>query len=103
MCLAPTPTTCTSNQLYNVPMLKNDSSNFQTWKHQTKLVLMSQGLIPIVKGTEKEPDSSDVDTLNNWKTHKLDSQVQIQLTLEEEQLTGVMSAKDTKGTWDRIL
>jgi hypothetical protein len=84
-------------------MLKNDSSNFQTWKHRTELVLMSRGLIPIVKGTEKEPDSSDADTLNDWRTHKLDARVQIQLTLEEEQLTRVMSAKDTKETWDRIL
>jgi hypothetical protein len=36
-------------------------------------------------------------------TRKLDAQVQIQLTLEEEQLSGVMSTKDAKETWDRIL
>jgi hypothetical protein len=64
---------------------------------------MSQGLISIVKGTEKESDGSDVDALNDWRTRKLDARLQIQLTLEEEQLTGVMSAKDAKETWDRIL
>jgi hypothetical protein len=84
MCPAPTPTAHTSNWLYDVPMLKNDGLNFQTWKHRTELILMSRGLIPIVKGTKKEPDGSDVDTLNNWRTCELDAQVQIQLTLEEE-------------------
>jgi hypothetical protein len=57
------------------------------------------GADTIVKGTKKEPDSSDTDTLNNWMTHELNAWVQIQLTLEEEQLTRVMSAKDTKETW----
>jgi hypothetical protein len=84
-------------------MLKNDGLNFQTWKHQTKLILMSRGLMPIVKGSKKEPDGSDMDALNDWRTCELDAQVQIQLTLEEEQLTGVMSAKDAEETWDRIL
>jgi hypothetical protein len=40
--------------------------------------------MPIVKGSEKEPDGSDMDTLNDWRTHELDAQVQIQLTLDEE-------------------
>jgi hypothetical protein len=41
--------------------------------------------------------------LNDWKTCELDAQVQIQLTIEEDQLTKVMSAKDARETWDRIL
>ena len=84
-------------------MLKNDGSNFQTWKHRTQLVLMSRGLMPIVEGTEKQPEAKDAEALKDWKTRELDARVQIQLTLEEEQLSGVMSAKDTKETWDRIL
>jgi hypothetical protein len=39
----------------------------------------------------------------DWKTCKLNARVQIQWTLEEEQFTGVMSAKDAKETWGRIL
>jgi hypothetical protein len=54
-------------------MLKNDGSNFQTWKHQTELVLMSRGLMPIVKGSEKEPDGRDTDALNDWRTCELDA------------------------------
>src|ERR1700690_1603786 len=101
----PQPTTQarTSNRLYDVPMLKNDGSNFQTWKHRTQLVLMSRGLMPIVEGTEKQPEANDAEALKDWKTRELDARVQIQLTLEEEQLSGVMSAKDAKETWDRIL
>jgi hypothetical protein len=70
---SPTLLTCTSNWLDDVPMLKNDGSNFQMWKHWTELVLMSRGLMPIVKGSEKEPDGSDMDTLNDWRTHELNA------------------------------
>jgi hypothetical protein len=59
--------------------------------------------MPIVNGDEKEPDATKPDAVKKWKTHELDARVQIQLTLEEEQLTGVMSARDAKKTWDRIL
>src|ERR1700675_1195279 len=92
-----------SNRLYDVPCLKNDGSNFQTWKHRTELVLMSRGLMGIVKGTKKAPDGTNVDALNDWNVCELDARSQIQLTLEEEKLAGVISAKDAKETWDRIL
>jgi hypothetical protein len=92
-----------SNWLYDVPLLKNDGSNFQTWKHRTKLVLQSRGLMGIVEGTEKEPAAMDPGAVLDWKTRELDARVQIQLTLEEEQLSGVMSAITAKDTWDRIL
>ena len=44
-----------------------------------------------------------MDALNDWNIRELDTRSQIQLTLEEEQLAGVISAKDAKETWDRIL
>jgi hypothetical protein len=101
--LTPAQPTRASNRLYDVPLLKNDGSNFQTWKHRTELVLLSRGLMQIVNGTEKEPAATDQDAVTDWKTRELDARAQIQLTLEEEQLTGVMSAKDAKETWERIL
>jgi hypothetical protein len=70
---SPTPVSHASNWLNDVLMVKNDSLNFQTWKHQTELVLMSRGLMPIVKGSEKEPDGSDMDALNDWRTRELDT------------------------------
>jgi hypothetical protein len=57
----------------------------------------------IVEGTEKEPAATDPDAVSDWKTRELDARIQIQLTLEEEQLSGVMSAITAKDTWDRIL
>jgi hypothetical protein len=59
--------------------------------------------MPIIKGTETEPAATDTNAVKVWKTCELDAHVQIQLMLEEEQLTGVMSTKDTKETWDHIL
>jgi hypothetical protein len=57
----------------------------------------------IVNGTKKEPAATDQDAVTDWKTRELNTRAQIQLTLEEEQLTGVMSTKDAKETWERIL
>jgi hypothetical protein len=59
---------CTSNWLYDVPLLKNDGSNFQTWKHCTELVLLSRSLMPIVNGTETEPAATDTNAVKEWKT-----------------------------------
>jgi hypothetical protein len=59
--------------------------------------------MPIVNGTETEPAAIDTNVVKEWKTHELDAHVHIQLILEEEQLTGVMSTKDAKKTWDHIL
>ena len=73
------------------------------WKHRTKLVLQSRGLMGIVDGTEEKPKDTDPDAVSDWNTRELDARVQIQLTLEEEQLSGVMSATTAKDTWDRIL
>jgi hypothetical protein len=101
--LTPAQPTRASNWLYDVPLLKNDGSNFQTWKHRTGLALLSRGLMQIVNGTEKEPAATDQDAVTDWKTCELNARAQIQLTLEEEQLTGVMSAKNAKETWERIL
>jgi hypothetical protein len=53
----------------------------------------------IVGGTEKEPAAMDPDVVSDWETCELDACVQIQLTLEEEVLSGVMStitAKDPR-------
>jgi hypothetical protein len=61
-----------SNQLYDVPLLKNDGSNFQTWKHRTELVLLSCGLMPIVNGTETKPAGTDTNVVKEWKTRKLE-------------------------------
>jgi hypothetical protein len=57
----------------------------------------------IVNSTKKEPAATDPDAVTDWKTHELNARAQIQSTLEEEQLTGVMYAKDAKETWARIL
>jgi hypothetical protein len=45
----------------------------------------------------------DPDAVSDWRTHELDARVQIQLTLEEEQLNGVISTIMAKDTWDCIL
>jgi hypothetical protein len=75
--LTPAQPTQASNRLYDVPLLKNDGSNFQMWKHRTELVLLSRGLMQIVNGTEKEPAATDQDAVTDWKTRELDAQAQI--------------------------
>ncbi|KIK72233.1 hypothetical protein PAXRUDRAFT_181098 [Paxillus rubicundulus Ve08.2h10] len=71
-----TPTTATasashkashlSSQLYDVPSLENDGTNFQNWKYRVSTVLNIRGLIGLINGTELKPDGSDPLALENW-------------------------------------
>ncbi|KAG0707297.1 hypothetical protein DFH29DRAFT_797049, partial [Suillus ampliporus] len=44
-----------SSQLYDVPSLENDGSNFQMWKYRVMMILDVWGLWEIVDGSEKKP------------------------------------------------
>ncbi|KAI0326240.1 hypothetical protein GY45DRAFT_1259332, partial [Cubamyces sp. BRFM 1775] len=51
----PTVTTSQSSRLHDIAFLKNDGSNFTTWKFRISRVLMQRGLWTIVSGTEPQP------------------------------------------------
>ena len=48
-------TTKTSSCLYDIPILKENSTNFQTWKHLICTVLNICGLLNIAEGKEQHP------------------------------------------------
>ncbi|HEV7737198.1 MAG TPA: hypothetical protein VGO47_07495, partial [Chlamydiales bacterium] len=70
-----------------VPLLKNDGSNFQNWKFRTLLVLTSKGLKDAIDGKE-----TDLMKIN-------DAMCQIALTIEEEPLSTVINAGTVNEAW----
>src|SRR5882757_7303891 len=73
-----------SNQLYNIPSLENDGSNFSNWKFQAKKVLTIQWLWKVVDGSEMKPDTSDPNALEEWLDKNEDAHAQIMLMLKDE-------------------
>ena len=68
-----------SNCLYDIPLLKNDAANFQTWKFQIETILDIQGLLSIIDRTLKCPTESQSEDYTLWK--KLDKEVRAQICL----------------------
>ena len=91
-----------SNRLYDIPSLKNDATNFQTWKFQIETILDIWGLLSIVDRTLKCPTESQSEDYTLWK--KLDKEVraQICLTLKDEPLNGVLHVATSKEAWDKL-
>ncbi|OCH83533.1 hypothetical protein OBBRIDRAFT_742992, partial [Obba rivulosa] len=50
-----TATKNTSSCLYDVLLLEDDGSNFQTWKYCIKTVLQIRDLWTVVDGTDPKP------------------------------------------------
>jgi len=46
-------TTKSSSRLYNIPILEENGTNFQTQKYQIQTVLNIQGLLKIAEGKEQ--------------------------------------------------
>jgi len=48
----------TSSRLYDIPILKENGTNFQTWKYQICTVLDIRGLLNIAEGKEQRPSQT---------------------------------------------
>ena len=92
-----------SRHLYDVAPLRNDGSNFQTWKFRTELILTNRQLWGIVSGSEPKPPTTDADAFTDWEKREREARVQILLTLEDDPLNGVTSTTTSKQAWDSLL
>src|SRR5882757_3287474 len=90
------------NRLYDIPSLENDGSNFSNWKFQAKKVLTVQWLWKIVDGSEKKPDTSDPDVLEEWLEKNEEAHAQITLTLKDEPLNGVLHTTLASDAWTKL-
>ena len=73
-----------SNHLYDIPSLKNDATNFQTWKFQIETILDIWGLLSIIDGTLKCPMESQPEDYTLWKKLDKEARAQICLALKDE-------------------
>ena len=63
-----------SSRLYDIQFLKNDGSNFTTWKYRITRILMQRGLWKIVSGAEPAPDATaDPDAFAEWSSRDNDA------------------------------
>ena len=107
----------TSSCLYDIPILEENSTNFQMWKYQICTVLDICGLLNIVEGKEQRPSQTLVTGMGNnateahaaqiektedWDRHNKEAKAQITLTLSDEPLSGVIHAVSAADAWDKL-
>src|SRR5271154_5741620 len=92
----------TPRKVYDITPLKNDGSNFQTWKFRMEVILKSRKIWEIVDGTKPKPGSADAAALAEWETNEMDARAQILLTLEDDTMNGVTTTTTSKEAWDSL-
>ena len=93
-----------SNRLYDIAALKNDGSNFTTWKYRCQKILELRELWDVVTGTDAMPDpTADRAGYLAWKRRDQLALTQITLTLEDAPLNGVVHEPTAKKTWDKLM
>jgi len=104
-------TTKTSSHLYNIPILKENGTNFQTWKYWICTVLNICGLLNIAEGKEQclsqilvtgKAHAAQIEKIENWDCHNKEAKAQITLTLSDEPLSGVIHAGSAADAWDKL-
>ena len=87
---------------------KLNGTNYQSWKYNVKLVLMSRGLFSIVDGTEKAPDikEEDVDkpesikAKQEWRRRSDRAYTTIALSVAKTIQVHVSSTTDAREAWE---
>jgi len=107
----------TSSYLYDIPILKENGTNFQMWKYRICTVLDIRGLLNIAEGKEQHPSQTLVTGMGNdaakahaaqiektedWDHRNKEAKAQITLTLSDEPLSGVIHAVSTADAWDKL-
>jgi len=107
----------TSSHLYDIPILEENSTNFQMWKYQICTVLDICGLLNIAE--EKEQRSSQIlvtgmgddaakahaaqiEKIEDWDRRNKEAKAQITLTLSDEPLSGVIHTVSAANAWDKL-
>ena len=107
----------TSSHLYNIPILEENGTNFQTWKYQICTVLNIHRLLNIAEGKKQHPSqilvtgidddaakahATQIEKIEDWDHHNKEAKAQITLTLSDEPLSGVIHAMSAADAWDKL-
>ena len=107
----------TSSRLYNIPILKENGTNFQMWKYQICTVLDIHGLFNIAE--EKEQYSSQIlvtrtsndtakahiiqiEKIEDWDCRNKEAKAQITLILSDKPLSRVIYAGSAANAWNKF-
>ena len=107
----------TSRHLYNIPILEENSTNFQTWKYQICTVLNIHELLNIAEGKEQCPlqilvtgtgnnatkaHATQIEKIEDWDHQNKEVKAQITLTLSDEPLSEMIHAGSAANAWDKL-
>ena len=95
----------TSSHLYDIPILRENSINFQMWKYWIYTVLDIHRLLNIAEGKEQHPSqilvtetdnnaakayTTQIEKIENWNCHNKEAKAQITLILSDKPLSRVI-------------
>ncbi len=99
-----------SKKTYEIPLLKDDGSNYNAWKFRQTTVLRLRGLLEMVNGTDKLPDpltgadAKDTakvkiynDEVVKCKKRDEDTFAQVTLNMEDGAMADVMETVTVRG------
>lgn len=80
---------------------KLNNSNWNVWKFQVKVVLLSKGLFEIISGAEVIP-VGDADQIAKWKIKDARAQEVLVVRMEDEIISHVMQCESSKQMWEKL-
>jgi len=107
----------TSSRLYDISILEENGTNFQTWKYWICTVLNIRGLLNIAEGKEQHPSqilvtgmgddaakahAAQIEKIEDWDHRNKEAKTQITLTLSDKPLSGVIHAVSAADAWDKL-
>ena len=107
----------TISRLYDIPILKENSTNFQMWKYWICTVLDIHGLLNIAEGKEQHPlqilvtrtgnDAAkayaiQIEKIEDWNCRNKEVKTQITLILSNKPLSRVIHAGSAADAWDKL-
>ena len=88
---------------FDLPLLNNNSNNYELWSKALTLSLLNRGLWTIVDGTEVTPDPAvDAAAHDEWKIKDQEAQLTILLALKPVAQKSIYHIKTSKECWDRL-
>lgn len=101
-----------SKKTFEIPLLKDDGSNYNMWKFHQTTVLQLRSLLGIVNGTDTLPEpltsqdakdlakiSDQADAVVKWKKHNEDTFALVVLNMEDCTMTNVMEMTLAQDAW----
>ena len=107
----------TSSHLYDIPILEENGTNFQTWKYRICTVLNIHRLLNIAEGKKQHLSqilmtgmgnnaakayTAQIEKIEDWDCCNKEAKAQITLTLSDEPLSRVIHTMFAADAWNKL-